>query len=94
MTQIKKFLCLGALLIVTLTSTALEDETGDAKWCRCKKDLHGWNACLAGNLISFRPICQQGGGDCQQSNMNCGGDNPLPKTPGPTQPGPNDPILA
>lgn len=49
---------------------SFDDGTGSARYCRCKPN-HYEKACLAGNAISFRPICQQGGGDCGQSDNNC-----------------------
>lgn len=49
----------------------LEDGTG-AKYCRCKPYGNGdYKTCVAGNAISFRPICVEGGGDCFSGHGNC-----------------------
>lgn len=69
------------LILIMLLSTLVfarvieEDESladDGAKYCRCRPySLGDEKWCLAGNAISFRPICVEGGGDCWSGNGNC-----------------------
>jgi|JI91814CRNA_FD_contig_31_3417193_length_1118_multi_4_in_0_out_0_3 hypothetical protein len=64
----------GMFLSLTLMSVAAvppDEENPGAKYCRCKPAPRGTPDCLAAHMISFRPICQQGGGDCTVGWSNC-----------------------
>ena len=77
-----KKIVFGVMIIFSLVASVAfteepppdDGEGGNAKYCRCRPNRdpeYPSDECVAGNYISFRPICQQGGGDCSQSNSNC-----------------------
>jgi len=77
---LRTVLSLFSLLIILTSATALVappegDPEPNAKRCRCKPKSNphypSETYCLAANLISFRPICLEGGGDCDSMNTNC-----------------------
>jgi hypothetical protein len=65
----KRVKILGFALVAFVSLSSLVaptvDDGEDSKRCRCKKE-----SCLAGNLVSFRPICERNG-DCAAADDNC-----------------------
>jgi hypothetical protein len=64
----KKIKILGFAFVAFMALSSLEAPPDDgevSKRCRCKKE-----SCLAGSLVSFRPICERNG-DCAAADDNC-----------------------
>src|SRR5687768_15665825 len=60
------------IFVASLFATEAVGETPGANYCRCKPvGDYGAKTCLAGNAISFRPICYNAGGDCDLGANNC-----------------------
>lgn len=65
--NIGMFVAFLLLMIASIytPSTSNIDDPG-SRYCRCKQQ-----ECNAGNKISFRPICMDGGGECHKMDSNC-----------------------